>query len=117
MPPPPPPLLPEGGLPPAAHLFAQNQPLVYRKPGTGGERIIAKFVLEAHFIYPCAPARPALLGKAFLVVPAGALPVPVSDTYIGPKSQFFFSGSTRPKLRQYRSKPATQRLLPSALLS
>ena len=53
----------------------------------------------------------ALFGKRF-VVPAGALPVPVSERAITARIGVAgFSGSCRPKLRQYRSKPGTQ-LLP-----
>jgi hypothetical protein len=48
------------------------------------------------------------------VVPAGALPVPVSDGLNRPVlglNRRILSGSSRPTLRQYRSKPAAQ-LLP-----
>lgn len=50
----PPPVLQEGELP-SSGPSAQNQPLVYRKPGTGGERIMALDVLERHFSFRCAP--------------------------------------------------------------
>mmetsp|Transcript_22858 Transcript_22858/g.43699 ORF Transcript_22858/g.43699 Transcript_22858/m.43699 type:complete len:1015 (-) Transcript_22858:607-3651(-) len=47
---PPPPVLPEGEIP-QVDVANQNQPLVYRKPGTGGERIVALEVLQKHFSY------------------------------------------------------------------
>jgi hypothetical protein len=50
----PPPVLQEGQLP-SSDPSAQNQPLVYRKPGTGGERIMALDVLERHFSFRYAP--------------------------------------------------------------